>query len=46
MEGSTKETLEKQLTAVEDWYKAVVFDSNAKVVASKNANKTDEKELT
>jgi len=45
MEGSLKETLEKELNTVEDWYKAVIFDSNAKIVASKNASKTDEKEL-
>ncbi len=46
MEGSLKETLEKELNAVEDWYKAVIFDSNAKIVAAKNASKTDEKELS
>jgi len=46
MEGTLKETLEKELNAVEDWYKAVVFDTNSKIVASKNSSKTDEKELS
>jgi hypothetical protein len=46
MEGSLKETLEKELNGVEDWYKAVIFDSNGKIVAAKNASKTDEKELS
>lgn len=47
MEGAiNKENLEKQLTNMEDWYKAVIFDSNGKVIASKNASKASEKELT
>ena len=47
MEGtSSKDNLEKQLVAMEDWYKAVIFDINGKVVASKNAAKVGEKELT
>jgi|LauGreDrversion4_2_1035121.scaffolds.fasta_scaffold771945_2 hypothetical protein len=41
----SKENLEKQLTAMEDWYKAVIFDSEGKIIASKNASKTSEKEL-
>ena len=46
MEGtSSKENLEKQLVATEDWYKAVIFDSEGKVIASKNASKTNDKEL-
>jgi hypothetical protein len=46
MEGSlSKESLEKNLNNMEDWYKAVIFDSNGKAVASKNANKMNEKEL-
>jgi hypothetical protein len=40
-----KEGVEKGLAGVEDWYKAVIFDSNGKIVASKNANKTSEKEV-
>lgn len=46
MEGSLKETLEKELNAFEDWYKAVIFDKNCKIVASKNSSKTEEKELS
>jgi hypothetical protein len=46
MEGSLRENLEKEMNAVEDWYKAVVFDTNAKIIAAKNSNKTDEKELS
>jgi hypothetical protein len=46
MEGNiSKDNLEKQLAVFEDWYKAVIFDSNGKIVASKNANKTSEKEI-
>jgi hypothetical protein len=46
MEGTTsKDSLEKQIAAVEDWYKAVIFDADCKILAAKNANKTDEKEL-
>lgn len=46
MEGtSSKDSLEKHLVSMEDWYKAVIFDSEGKVVASKNATKTNEKEL-
>ena len=46
MEGtSSKDSLEKHLVGMEDWYKSVIFDSEGKVVASKNASKTSEKEL-
>lgn len=46
MEGTTsKDNLEKQLAVMEDWYKAVIFDTDGKIIASKNANKTNEKEL-
>jgi hypothetical protein len=46
MEGTiSKDNLEKHLAAMEDWYKAVIFDTNGKTIASKNANKTSEKEL-
>lgn len=38
-------TLEKNLGLMEDWYKTVIFDNDGKVLASKNANKLDEKEL-
>lgn len=47
MEGTiSKDKLEGELTKFEDWYKAVIFDGEGKVIASKNANKTNEKELT
>ena len=46
MEGTTsKDNLEKHLASTEDWYKAVIFDINGKIVASKNAAKVAEKEL-
>jgi hypothetical protein len=45
MESTSKDGLDKQLAAVEDWYKAVIFDANCKVIASKNVNKVDEGEL-
>ena len=35
---------DQKLVEMEDWYRAVIFDSNCKVVSSKNC-KTDEKEL-
>jgi len=41
-----KDNLEKKLAEVEDWYRAVVFDDKAKVIASKNSSKADEKELS
>ena len=47
MEGTiSKENLEKHLANMEDWYRAVIFDSNGKLVATKNSNKVTEKELT
>ncbi len=47
MEGSiSTSNLDKNLSQMEDWYKAVIFDSNSKVLASKNVSKIDEKELT
>jgi hypothetical protein len=45
MESNSKDNLEKNLNTMEDWYKSIIFDSSAKIIASKNANKTDEKEL-
>jgi hypothetical protein len=46
MEGTiSKDNLEKQLSNMEDWYKAVIFDTNGKIIASKNSNKATEKEL-
>ncbi len=48
MESNTvsKDNLEKHLANMEDWYKAVIFDSNGAAIASKNSNKMSEKELT
>jgi len=46
MEGTiSKDNLEKHLASMEDWYKAVIFDSEGKIVAAKNSNKASEKEL-
>jgi hypothetical protein len=42
----SKDSLEKNLASMEDWYRAVIFDNNSKVLASKNASKLDERELT
>jgi hypothetical protein len=41
----SKDKLEEQLGKMEDWYKALIFDSSCKVLASKNVPKVDEKEL-
>ncbi len=47
MEGTiSNENLEKHLGNMQDWYKAVIFDSEGKMIASKNANKHKEAELT
>lgn len=37
--------IETKLTEMEDWYRAVIFDTNVKVLAAKNA-KAEEKELS
>lgn len=37
--------LEQTLTLAEDWYRAVIFDTSGKIIASKNASKTNESEL-
>lgn len=42
MENTT--LIETKLTEMEDWYRALIFDSNCKVVAVKNC-KADDKEL-
>jgi hypothetical protein len=41
----SKDNLEKHLGEMADWFKAVIFDGSANILASKNASKTDEKEL-
>ncbi len=38
-------SLEKNLGLMEDWYKTVIFDNDCKVLATKNVNKVDDKEL-
>jgi predicted DNA-binding protein len=47
MEGTTtlKDKLEKQLNEFEDWYKAVIFNKDGTIIASKNANKASDKEI-
>lgn len=45
MDSITPDILEKAFVAVEDWYRAVLFDNNGKVIVKKNADKLDEKEL-
>lgn len=42
----SKDSLEKHLIAQEDWYRALIFDSNKKPIASKNVSKLDDAELT
>ena len=37
--------LTKQLESMEDWYRAVIFDSSLKVIAQKNIGKADESEF-
>ena len=46
MESSpSKESLEKQMNAQEDWYRALIFDANKKPIAMKNVPKPDDAEL-
>jgi hypothetical protein len=40
-----KGNLEQNLNLAEDWYRAVIFDQSGKIIASKNAQKTNETEL-
>ena len=37
--------LTKQLTEMEDWYRAVIFDSELKTISAKNIGKSDESEF-
>lgn len=39
------ENLSKSLETMEDWYRAVIFDTSANILAKKNMEKVDEKEL-
>lgn len=40
-----KAKLEEQMKKFEDWYKAIVFDKNCTVIASKNCEKVENGEL-
>lgn len=42
---SDKKKLEEELAKYEDWYKAVIFDNEAKIIASKNCDKLKDGEL-
>merc|ERR1719362_383887 len=47
MESSpSNESLENQMKAQEDWYRALIFDTNKKPIAMKNVPKPDEAELS
>lgn len=41
----SKEVLEGEMKKFEDWYKAIIFDTNCSVLASKNCDKLKEGEL-
>ena len=41
----SKDSLEKNLSSMEDWYRALIFDSNKKPIAIKNLLKVDDSEL-
>lgn len=45
MEGTTKDKLNEELKKFEDWYKAVIFDTNCGIIASKNCDKIQDGEL-
>lgn len=45
MEGTTKDKLNEELKKFEDWYKAVIFDTNCEIIASKNCEKIQDGEL-
>ena len=42
---SEKTKLTEQLNKFEDWYKAIIFDTNGTVIASKNTDKLQDGEL-
>ena len=47
MESSpSKESLENHMKAQEDWYRALIFDTNKKPIAMKNVAKVDDAEIT
>ena len=45
MDDSVKEKLTNELKAYEDWYKAIIFDAECNIIASKNADKLQDGEL-
>ena len=42
---SIKEKLNNELKSYEDWYRAIIFDGDCKIIASKNAEKVEDGEL-
>lgn len=42
---SDKTKLTEQLNKFEDWYKAIIFDTNGTVIATKNTDKLQDGEL-
>lgn len=42
---SIPSNLEKNLATQEDWYRAIIFDTNKKPIAVKNVAKVDDNEL-
>ena len=45
MEGLNKDKLNEELKKYEDWYKAVIFDGECNIIASKNIDKLQDGEL-
>ena len=42
---SIKEKLNNELKSYEDWHRAIIFDGDCKIIASKNAEKVEDGEL-
>ena len=42
---SIKEKLNNELKSYEDWYRAIIFDGECNIIASKNADKVEDGEL-
>lgn len=45
VESVNSDNLSKALAGMEDWYRAVIFNKDLKVVATKNLEKVNEGEL-
>ena len=45
VEKLDSDNLNKNLEMMEDWYRAVIFDTSCNVIAKKGMEKVDEKEL-